>query len=149
MSFLFISAIYCYLVYFYFSCVFLLKFSNYKGVNLISYLFQPLFLVNNKNTGLYDFFFFTCTFFLLLFFFLCVSFVYFSFIFKILLFSTIVGFFRLSPSDGDSLGSEASSGRESAEESTRPAVTPSDSKPQHRKSKHCMIRQKHTNCSLC
>ncbi|XP_016121981.1 UPF0606 protein KIAA1549 isoform X1 [Sinocyclocheilus grahami] len=43
---------------------------------------------------------------------------------------------RLSPSDGDSLGSEASSGRESAEESTRPAVTPSDSKPQHRKSKH-------------
>ncbi len=54
-------------------------------------------------------------------------------------------FFRLSPSDGDSLGSEASSGRESAEESTRPAVTPSDSKPQHRKSKHCMIRQKHTN----
>ncbi|KAK7129860.1 hypothetical protein R3I93_019489 [Phoxinus phoxinus] len=43
---------------------------------------------------------------------------------------------RLSPSDGDSLGSEASSGRESAEESTRPAVTPIDSKPQHRKSKH-------------
>ncbi|XP_016302864.1 UPF0606 protein KIAA1549-like [Sinocyclocheilus anshuiensis] len=43
---------------------------------------------------------------------------------------------RLSPSDGDSLGSEASSCRESAEESTRPAVTPSDSKPQHRKSKH-------------
>ncbi|KAI4880298.1 hypothetical protein NFI96_031724 [Prochilodus magdalenae] len=43
---------------------------------------------------------------------------------------------RLSPSDGDSLGSEASSGRESAEESTRPAVTPSDSKPHHRKSKH-------------
>lgn len=43
---------------------------------------------------------------------------------------------RLSPSDGDSLGSEASSGRESTEESTRPAVTPSDSKPQHRKSKH-------------
>ncbi|XP_055046785.2 UPF0606 protein KIAA1549 isoform X1 [Misgurnus anguillicaudatus] len=43
---------------------------------------------------------------------------------------------RLSPSDGDSLGSEASSGRESAEESTRPAVTPSESKPQHRKSKH-------------
>ncbi|KAI7791994.1 UPF0606 protein KIAA1549 isoform X2 [Triplophysa rosa] len=43
---------------------------------------------------------------------------------------------RLSPSDGDSLGSEASSGRESAEESTRAAVTPSDSKPQHRKSKH-------------
>ncbi|XP_026084571.1 UPF0606 protein KIAA1549-like isoform X3 [Carassius auratus] len=43
---------------------------------------------------------------------------------------------RLSPSDGDSLGSEASSGRESAEESTRPAVTPSDNKPQHRKSKH-------------
>ncbi|TRY64665.1 hypothetical protein DNTS_028696 [Danionella cerebrum] len=42
----------------------------------------------------------------------------------------------LSPSDGDSLGSEASSGRESAEESTRPAVTPSDCKPQHRKSKH-------------
>uniref|UniRef100_A0A673NC17 UPF0606 protein KIAA1549-like n=1 Tax=Sinocyclocheilus rhinocerous TaxID=307959 RepID=A0A673NC17_9TELE len=41
---------------------------------------------------------------------------------------------RLSPSDGDSLGSEASSGRESAEESTRPAVTPSDRKPQHRKS---------------
>ncbi|XP_076861310.1 UPF0606 protein KIAA1549 isoform X2 [Brachyhypopomus gauderio] len=43
---------------------------------------------------------------------------------------------RLSPSDGDSLDSEASSGRESAEESTRPAVTPSDSKPHHRKSKH-------------
>ncbi|XP_026874412.2 UPF0606 protein KIAA1549 isoform X2 [Electrophorus electricus] len=43
---------------------------------------------------------------------------------------------RLSPSDGDSLGSEASSGRGSAEESTRPAVTPSDSKPHHRKSKH-------------
>ncbi|XP_062861333.1 UPF0606 protein KIAA1549 [Trichomycterus rosablanca] len=43
---------------------------------------------------------------------------------------------RLTPSDGDSLGSEASSGRESAEESTRPAVTPSDSKPHHRKSKH-------------
>ncbi|KAM9467973.1 UPF0606 protein KIAA1549 [Clarias gariepinus] len=43
---------------------------------------------------------------------------------------------RLSPSDGDSLASEASSGRESAEESTRPAVTPSDSKPHHRKSKH-------------
>ncbi|XP_016137148.1 UPF0606 protein KIAA1549-like [Sinocyclocheilus grahami] len=55
---------------------------------------------------------------------------------------------RLSPSDGDSLGSEASSGRESAEESTRPAVTPSDSKPQHRKSKHCIIRQKHTNSSI-
>ncbi|XP_066524639.1 UPF0606 protein KIAA1549 isoform X2 [Hoplias malabaricus] len=43
---------------------------------------------------------------------------------------------RLSPSDGDSLGSEASSGRESVEESTRPAVTPSDCKPHHRKSKH-------------
>ncbi|KAK3517691.1 hypothetical protein QTP70_015674, partial [Hemibagrus guttatus] len=43
---------------------------------------------------------------------------------------------RLSPSDGDSFASEASSGRESAEESTRPAVTPSDSKPHHRKSKH-------------
>ncbi|KAI5093971.1 UPF0606 protein KIAA1549 isoform X2 [Silurus meridionalis] len=32
--------------------------------------------------------------------------------------------------------SEVSSGRESAEESTRPAITPSDSKPHHRKSKH-------------
>ncbi|XP_031415034.1 UPF0606 protein KIAA1549 [Clupea harengus] len=42
---------------------------------------------------------------------------------------------RLSPSDGDSLGSEASSGRDSAEESTRPAVMPSEGK-QHRKSKH-------------
>ncbi|XP_062384571.1 UPF0606 protein KIAA1549 [Sardina pilchardus] len=42
---------------------------------------------------------------------------------------------RLSPSDGDSLGSEASSGRDSAEESTRPAATPNEGK-QHRKSKH-------------
>ncbi|XP_063067925.1 UPF0606 protein KIAA1549 [Engraulis encrasicolus] len=42
---------------------------------------------------------------------------------------------RLSPSDGDSLGSEASSGRESAEESTRPAATPNEGK-QHRKGKH-------------
>ncbi|XP_051801974.1 UPF0606 protein KIAA1549-like isoform X2 [Acanthochromis polyacanthus] len=39
---------------------------------------------------------------------------------------------RLSPSDGDSLGSDQSSGRESAEESTRPVATPSDAK-QHRK----------------
>ncbi|XP_069375939.1 UPF0606 protein KIAA1549 isoform X2 [Paralichthys olivaceus] len=39
---------------------------------------------------------------------------------------------RLSPSDGDSLGSEQSSGRESAEESTRPVATPSEGK-QHRK----------------
>lgn len=39
---------------------------------------------------------------------------------------------RLSPSDGDSLGSEQSSGRESAEESTRPVATPSDGK-HHRK----------------
>ncbi|XP_070709680.1 UPF0606 protein KIAA1549 [Pempheris klunzingeri] len=39
---------------------------------------------------------------------------------------------RLSPSDGDSLGSDQSSGRESAEESTRPVATPSDGK-QHRK----------------
>uniref|UniRef100_A0A3B5AG43 KIAA1549 ortholog n=1 Tax=Stegastes partitus TaxID=144197 RepID=A0A3B5AG43_9TELE len=38
----------------------------------------------------------------------------------------------LSPSDGDSLGSDQSSGRESAEESTRPVATPSDGK-QHRK----------------
>uniref|UniRef100_A0A096LSD7 KIAA1549 ortholog n=1 Tax=Poecilia formosa TaxID=48698 RepID=A0A096LSD7_POEFO len=39
---------------------------------------------------------------------------------------------RLSPSDGDSLGSEQSSGRESAEESTRPVATPSEGK-HHRK----------------
>ncbi|XP_067111088.1 UPF0606 protein KIAA1549 [Osmerus mordax] len=39
---------------------------------------------------------------------------------------------RLSPSDGDSLGSDQSSGRESAEESTRPVATPSEAK-QHRK----------------
>ncbi|XP_065807297.1 UPF0606 protein KIAA1549 [Labrus bergylta] len=39
---------------------------------------------------------------------------------------------RLSPSDGDSLGSEQSSGRESAEESTRAVATPSEGK-QHRK----------------
>uniref|UniRef100_UPI0037E76C52 UPF0606 protein KIAA1549 n=1 Tax=Semicossyphus pulcher TaxID=241346 RepID=UPI0037E76C52 len=39
---------------------------------------------------------------------------------------------RLSPSDGDSLGSDQSSGRESGEESTRPVATPSDGK-QHRK----------------
>ncbi|XP_023129603.3 UPF0606 protein KIAA1549 isoform X1 [Amphiprion ocellaris] len=39
---------------------------------------------------------------------------------------------RLSPSDRDSLGSDQSSGRESAEESTRPVATPSDAK-QHRK----------------
>uniref|UniRef100_A0A3Q4N102 UPF0606 protein KIAA1549-like n=1 Tax=Neolamprologus brichardi TaxID=32507 RepID=A0A3Q4N102_NEOBR len=38
----------------------------------------------------------------------------------------------LSPSDGDSLGSDQSSGRESAEESTRPVATPSEGK-QHRK----------------
>ncbi|XP_076159886.1 UPF0606 protein KIAA1549 [Alosa pseudoharengus] len=42
---------------------------------------------------------------------------------------------RLSPSDGDSLGSEASSGRDSGEESTRPAATPNEGK-QHRRSKH-------------
>ncbi|KAL2087367.1 hypothetical protein ACEWY4_016195 [Coilia grayii] len=42
---------------------------------------------------------------------------------------------RLSPSDGDSLGSEASSGRDSTEESTRPAVTPNEGK-QHRRSRH-------------
>ncbi|KAK2882778.1 hypothetical protein Q8A73_021711 [Channa argus] len=39
---------------------------------------------------------------------------------------------RLSPSDGDSLGSDQSSGRESAEESTRPLATPVEGK-QHRK----------------
>ncbi|KAK5619024.1 hypothetical protein CRENBAI_004103 [Crenichthys baileyi] len=39
---------------------------------------------------------------------------------------------RLSPTDGDSLGSDQSSGRESAEESTRPVVTPSEGK-HHRK----------------
>ncbi|KAM9328429.1 UPF0606 protein KIAA1549 [Pholidichthys leucotaenia] len=39
---------------------------------------------------------------------------------------------RLSPSDGDSLGSDQSSGRESAEESTRPVATPCEGK-QHRK----------------
>uniref|UniRef100_A0A3Q1H7S3 Uncharacterized protein n=1 Tax=Anabas testudineus TaxID=64144 RepID=A0A3Q1H7S3_ANATE len=39
---------------------------------------------------------------------------------------------RLSPSDGDSLGSDQFSGRESAEESTRPVATPSEGK-QHRK----------------
>ncbi|CAN9508358.1 unnamed protein product [Ophioblennius macclurei] len=39
---------------------------------------------------------------------------------------------RLSPSDGDSLGSDQSSGRESAEESTRPVATPNEGK-QHRK----------------
>ncbi|XP_059182005.1 LOW QUALITY PROTEIN: UPF0606 protein KIAA1549 [Centropristis striata] len=39
---------------------------------------------------------------------------------------------RLSPSDGDSLGSDQSSGRESAEENTRPVATPSEGK-QHRK----------------
>ncbi|KAM4711737.1 UPF0606 protein KIAA1549 [Anableps anableps] len=39
---------------------------------------------------------------------------------------------RLSPSDGDSLGSDQSSGRESAEESTRPVATPSEGK-HHRK----------------
>ncbi|XP_078129660.1 LOW QUALITY PROTEIN: UPF0606 protein KIAA1549 [Sander vitreus] len=38
---------------------------------------------------------------------------------------------RLSPSDADSLGSDQSSGRESAEESTRPVATPSEGK--HRK----------------
>uniref|UniRef100_A0A3B3Z2L6 Uncharacterized protein n=1 Tax=Poecilia mexicana TaxID=48701 RepID=A0A3B3Z2L6_9TELE len=36
---------------------------------------------------------------------------------------------RRGPSDGDSLGSEQSSGRESAEESTRPVATPSESGP--------------------
>lgn len=44
----------------------------------------------------------------------------------------VLVFFRLSPSDGDSLGSDQSSGRESAEESTRPVATPSEGK-QHRK----------------
>ncbi|XP_069001536.1 UPF0606 protein KIAA1549 isoform X3 [Embiotoca jacksoni] len=39
---------------------------------------------------------------------------------------------RLSPSDGDSVGSDQSSGRESAEESTRPVAMPSEAK-QHRK----------------
>ncbi|KAK2859266.1 hypothetical protein Q5P01_003886 [Channa striata] len=39
---------------------------------------------------------------------------------------------RLSPSDGDSLGTDQSSGRESAEESTRPMATPVEGK-QHRK----------------
>ncbi|XP_037615806.1 UPF0606 protein KIAA1549 [Sebastes umbrosus] len=39
---------------------------------------------------------------------------------------------RLSPSDGDSLGSDQSSGRESAEESTRPVATLSEGK-HHRK----------------
>eukprot|EP00066_Takifugu_rubripes_P026343 XP_011615609.1 PREDICTED: UPF0606 protein KIAA1549 homolog [Takifugu rubripes] len=39
---------------------------------------------------------------------------------------------RLSPSDGDSLGSDQSSGRESAEETSRPVATPSEGK-QHRK----------------
>uniref|UniRef100_A0A3Q2PHB5 UPF0606 protein KIAA1549 n=1 Tax=Fundulus heteroclitus TaxID=8078 RepID=A0A3Q2PHB5_FUNHE len=39
---------------------------------------------------------------------------------------------RLSPSDGDSLGSDQSSGRESAEESTRPVATPTEGK-HHRK----------------
>ncbi|XP_053169838.1 UPF0606 protein KIAA1549 [Scomber japonicus] len=42
---------------------------------------------------------------------------------------------RLSPSDGDSLGSDQSSGRESAEESTRPVATPCEGK-QHRKPKN-------------
>ncbi|XP_024142496.1 UPF0606 protein KIAA1549 [Oryzias melastigma] len=42
---------------------------------------------------------------------------------------------RLSPSDGDSLGSEQSSGRESAEESTRPVAMPSEGK-QHKKTKN-------------
>lgn len=134
---------------FLFQLCFLFKFSNYKGFNLISYLFQPLFLVNNKNTGLYDFFFFTCTFFYYYYyFFVCHLFILVLSL-KYCYLVLLCFFFRLSPSDGDSLGSEASSGRESAEESTRPAVTPSDSKPQHRKSKHCMIRQKHTICSLC
>lgn len=39
---------------------------------------------------------------------------------------------RLSPSDGDSLGSDQSSGRESAEESTRPVVTPVEGKQQRK-----------------
>uniref|UniRef100_A0A8D3DNS4 Si:dkeyp-27e10.3 n=1 Tax=Scophthalmus maximus TaxID=52904 RepID=A0A8D3DNS4_SCOMX len=39
---------------------------------------------------------------------------------------------RLSPSDGDSLGSDQSSGRESAEESTRPVAMPNEGK-MHRK----------------
>uniref|UniRef100_A0AAV2ISS3 Uncharacterized protein n=1 Tax=Knipowitschia caucasica TaxID=637954 RepID=A0AAV2ISS3_KNICA len=37
---------------------------------------------------------------------------------------------RMSPSDGDSLGSDQSSGRESAEESTRPVATPVEGKQQ-------------------
>lgn len=39
---------------------------------------------------------------------------------------------RLSPSDADSLGSDQSSARESAEESTRAVATPTEGK-QHRK----------------
>uniref|UniRef100_A0A3P9H1P9 Si:dkeyp-27e10.3 n=1 Tax=Oryzias latipes TaxID=8090 RepID=A0A3P9H1P9_ORYLA len=42
---------------------------------------------------------------------------------------------RLSPSDGDSLGSEQSSGRESIEESTRPVAMPNEGK-QHKKTKN-------------
>ncbi|XP_053720068.1 UPF0606 protein KIAA1549 isoform X1 [Synchiropus splendidus] len=43
---------------------------------------------------------------------------------------------RLSPSDGDSLGSDQSSGRESGEESTRPVATPSEGKQQRRTPKN-------------
>ncbi|XP_055087836.1 UPF0606 protein KIAA1549 [Periophthalmus magnuspinnatus] len=39
---------------------------------------------------------------------------------------------RMSPSDGDSLGSDQSSGRESAEESTRPVATPVEGKQQRK-----------------
>lgn len=42
---------------------------------------------------------------------------------------------RLSPSDGDSLGSEQSSGRESVEESTRPVAMPNEGK-QHKKTRN-------------
>nr|XP_023832329.1 UPF0606 protein KIAA1549-like [Salvelinus alpinus] len=40
---------------------------------------------------------------------------------------------RLSPSDGDSLGSDQSSGRESAEETTRHVATPHEGKPHRNK----------------
>ncbi|KAJ8006464.1 hypothetical protein DPEC_G00107530 [Dallia pectoralis] len=40
---------------------------------------------------------------------------------------------RLSPSDGDSLGSDQSSGRESAEENARPVATPNEGKPHRNK----------------
>lgn len=52
-------------------------------------------------------------------------------------FYTLTSTRRLSPSDGDSLGSDQSSGRESAEESTRPVVTPNEPKPQKKTPKNC------------